>query len=103
MTNLIPVGTKNNVNNISVSKFVVKQFSKLNSCCEVSKGKIMKFKDDPTESYHGQMKYSTSTGMNVLLTNQIGNTTVNFRKSNDLSIEGVTRLDNGEVHIQVSR
>ena len=63
----------------------------------------MKIKENSNESYHGQIKYSTGTGMNVLLTNQIGNTTVNFRKSNDLSIEGVTRLDNGEVQVQVSR
>ena len=62
-----------------------------------------KDKSFPDENFHGQLKYSTGTGMNLLLSNQIGNTTVNVRKATDVSIEGVTQLEHGQVQLHVSR
>ena len=56
------------------------------------------------ECFHGQVKYTTALGLDMTLTNHMGNTTLNVRKASDVSIEGVTQLgEHGQVRMHVSR
>ena len=55
------------------------------------------------ECFHGKVKYTTALGLDLTLTNHMGNTTLNVRKANDVSIEGVTQLEHGQVRMHVSR
>jgi hypothetical protein len=54
------------------------------------------------ECFHGKVKYTTALGLDLTLTNHMGNTTLNVRKASDVSIEGVTQLEHGQVRMHVS-